>query len=154
MGPVSRTEPQVRPVHLPLLGDLVVDRTTWNALDYLNLYRLFIALLLVALFLTPLMTNSVSSEALELARRVTMVYLIVAPIMLLTGRRWQRQPLLQTLIGLSFDLIGTAIIVRLMGGVSSGAGVLLIGTVGAAGVVLPRNAALIYAASGLSLIHI
>ncbi len=139
-------------LHLPLLGDLLVDRTTWNALDYLNLYRLFIALLLVALFLTPLLTSVVAQEDIKTARLVTMVYLIVAPVLLLIGRQWKRSPVAQMLLGLGFDLIGTALIVQLMGGVSSGAGVLLIGTVGAAGVLLPRRVALIYAAAGTALL--
>ncbi len=151
MRPALSAEDHASPTIQPPRANarrVLIDRTALNALDYLCLYRLFVALLLALLFLTPIAPAGMAEERQITARIVTLVYALTATLLLLTGRRWHRHLEAQIVIGLIFDLVGAAFIVWLLDGVRSGAGVLLMGTMGAAGVLLPLRLALTFAAIG------
>ncbi len=123
------------------------DQTAWQALDYLNLYRCFVALLFSGLFFTPVMQDVLAAGALLSARVLTALYILVAGGLLAFGRYRRKSVRLQAVCGISFDLLGTFAMVYVIGGLSSGVGVLLVGTTGAAGALLPVRVSLSIAAA-------
>jgi two-component system sensor histidine kinase PilS (NtrC family) len=122
------------------------DRTAWQALDYLNIYRLFVAMLYTGLFFTPLMEDAYPSATLYAAKSITVVYLVISPMLFIAGRRIRSHIGTQAGIGLLMDLLLTWMMLRMTGGASGGIGVLLAGPMGAAGAIFPVRSALVYAA--------
>ena len=123
------------------------DRTAWQALRTLNLYRLFITLLFAVFFYTPLMVESLPVTATDTGRMVTGVLLLMAPVLFLIGQQVRRRPGLQSVIGLALDLWAILLVMRAVGGVSSGVGTLLVGSMMLSGVILPLRLSLLYAAA-------
>ncbi len=122
------------------------DQTAWQALDYLNLYRCFVALLFSGLFFTPLMQDALAPNALLSGRVLTGVYILVGGLLLALGRYRGGAVVIQAGCGIAFDLLGTFAMLYIIGGIGSGVGVLLVGTTGAAGVLLPVRVSLSIAA--------
>lgn len=123
------------------------DRTAWQGLRYLSIYRLAVAALLAGLFLTPLLEDTLSAQALRTARLVTLTVILLAPAFFLFARGVQRRPGLQAAAGLALDLWTTLTILRATGGIASELGNLLIGGTLLAGVIFPLRLALSYAAA-------
>ena len=122
------------------------DRTTWQALHYLNLYRLFLTVLYLSLFFTPVMAENLELEALRLCRSITLFLLIASPTLLILGQYVHRRPGSQSFVGLAIDICAILLIMRAMGGVTSGMGTPLVGCTLLAAVIFPIRLALLYAA--------
>ncbi len=123
------------------------DQVAWQVLEYLNLYRCFVAVLFAGLFFTPIMSEAMSGADLRWARSVTAAYLVFAPVQLLLGRYRRRAFRLHGIAGLVFDIVGIVLMLRFLGGLGSGVGTLLVGTMGAAGAMLTLRFALTAAAA-------
>lgn len=123
------------------------DRTTWQALHYLNLYRLFLTILYLSLFFTPIMAESLPRDALRVCRGMTLLLVFSAPILLILGQYVRRRPGSQSVIGLAIDLCAILVIMHAMGGVTSGMGTPLVGCTLLAAVIFPIRLALLYAAA-------
>ena len=128
------------------------DQIAWLALDYLNLYRLFVAMLFTGLLFTPVMTGALEVNQLASGRAVTILYLLISPLMFVMGRQLRRHFGLQAVAGLGFDLLAVMFMVHQLGGISSGIDVLLLGAIGGSGVLFPARISLLYAASGTVLL--
>ena len=128
------------------------DQIAWMALDYLNLYRLFVAMLFTGLLFTPVMTGVLQASQLAAGQAVTILYLVISPLLFVIGRRLHRHYALQASAGLGFDLLALMFMVHQLGGINSGIGALLIGAIGGSAVLFSSPISLLYAASGAVLL--
>lgn len=122
------------------------DDHSWQALDYLNLYRFFVSLLLIAICFSPFAEEILITQRMSIAKPFSVIHTVTS-IALIAWCRWLRRYFnLQVIISYLVDLITLMIMIKLMGGLSSGAGVLIIGSVMMSGVILKRKGALFFAA--------
>ena len=128
------------------------DQIAWLTLDYLNLYRLFVAMLFTGLLFTPVMTDALGVKQLASGQAATILYLLISPLLFVMGRQLRRHFGVQAVAGLGFDLLALMFMVHQLGGISSGIGVLLIGAIGGSGVLFPSGISLLYAGSGALLL--
>lgn len=113
-----------------------VDQAAWRALDYLNLFRLFLAGLFAAVFLSPLLELFEPLYNELLGRVAAITWLVLAPTLMLLTRRERSRYNEQVIAGLSIDLVAILAIMFSLGGVETGVGILLVFTVGAAAILL------------------
>lgn len=142
----SITDPEARIVKDSAPRYFIADPLSVQALDYLNIFRCFIAILLAALFFSPVLVDALEPDLRYWGQLVTVVYLIFSPIQLYLSRTDSRPALLRTTIGLLFDIGGTLTTMGIMGGLGSGVGALLVGPAVVAGVVFSLRVALSVAA--------
>ena len=64
-----------------------VDQAAWRALDYLNLFRLFLAGLFAAVFLSPLLELFEPLYNELLGRVAAITWLVLAPALMLLSRQ-------------------------------------------------------------------
>ncbi|GJM07779.1 MAG: two-component sensor histidine kinase [Lysobacteraceae bacterium] len=115
-------------------------------MDYLNLYRMILALFFVGLFFAPALLQILADQPGLVLRATALTYLTASTILFFAGRRNRSVIRLLTLIGSGIDVVALGILMGSLGGVHSGVPVALVGVVAAVAVLLPRNIALAYAA--------
>lgn len=124
---------------------LPLDEAAWQALDYLNLYRLLLALLAIGLLFTPLSAAFPFLAESAVARFTGGLWLLLAMMLYLVGRADRERFHSQVLIGLTIDLTAVLILTHQFGGPSTALPMLLIPTVGAGALLLPVGIAITYA---------
>lgn len=133
--------------------DLALDTSTaagpghpgqWVSLRLLNSYRLFVALVLLVAFVSPIT---------DFGRTAPFVFYIFSSAYLIAGLLFallllQRRPQATTQAYLHFfaDVVALSGVIYASGGAASGLGVLLLVPIGGAGILLPTRDALVYAA--------
>lgn len=122
------------------------DDNAWQALDYLNLYRFFVSMLLITICFTPIAQELLDLNQLQGARLYSLVHTLLSINLIFVARRFKRYFRLQIILSFLTDLTTLVVMIRLMGGVDNGAGVLMIGSVMMSGVLLKRKGAMFYAA--------
>ena len=130
-----------------LSSRLPLDDAAWQALDYLNLYRLLLALLSVGVMFSKLRDAFAIADSPVLAQTTSVVWLLLALMIFLVGRADRTRFHSQVAIGLVFDLLAAIILTRELGGIDTGLPLLLIPAVGAAALLLPRALAIGFAAA-------
>ncbi len=124
------------------------DLVSAQAMDYLNLYRCFVAVLFAGLLFTPILTDTVSGEARQWGQVITWAFIFFAPVQLYLGRTRRGALLFRSAVGFAFDIVGTMLMMTALGGLDSGMGTLLVGSTAVAGVVFPLKMGL--SVAGLS----
>ncbi len=122
------------------------DDNAWQALDYLNLYRFFVSMLLITICYTPIAEEILNPDQLQGARLYSLLHTLLSINLVFVARRIKRSFTLQVILSFITDLTTLVVMIRQMGGVDSGAGVLMIGSVMMSGVLLKRKGAMFYAA--------
>ena len=121
-------------------------RRVWYVFRAFNLYRLILAVLLLALFYVEPQNRLLGKTNPPLFLGTTLTYM--ALVMLSIVGSYQRRPSLnvqahvQTLI----DLIGLSLLIHVSGGITSNLSMLLVMAVAASGILLPLPSALLAAA--------
>lgn len=126
----------------------------WGSFRYFNLYRLIVAVTLLASFFLPVGWNF-GGRASELLSLEWMVFAYTLLVGLGGGVswRWPRQFSLQLTIQVCIDVVVVSLIMYMLGGVGSGIGVLLLVALAAASLVGQGRMVLFYAAfSALSVL--
>ncbi len=120
---------------------------SWRSLVYFNLYRLVVAvLLLVSLFL-PITRNFVpGSFGPPLLEALIYAYLLLAGVGLFFSLRWRQRFNLQLTVQICLDVAVVSLMMYVLGGVSSGMGLLLMISLAAASLVGQGRLVLFYAA--------
>lgn len=140
--------PPARPLHLPATSNETnnVDKSTWRALAYFNLHRLFIATLFTALMYSPFVPGLFDVRDQVLAGVSALVYLgLTALSVLLRGVTWI--PFLwHVSFALATDIVLILLLMCALGGIGSGIGILLVITIGGGAVLLPGRLAILFAA--------
>ncbi len=130
-----------------------VEYTSWplsesitrKVVNYLNLYRLVITLLLCISHFSGLMDTGKVGGRLDLAGIVLLVYLIFAVLHLLNAKRLNVNFYRLAAFSLTTDIAFLSILVIIFGGIDGGFGILLVFTSGVAAVLLPLRMALLMA---------
>lgn len=121
----------------PRLSDqlFINDLVSAQAMDYLNLYRCFIAVLFAGLLFTPILADAISTEARQWGQVITWAFIFFAPVQLYLGRTRTGALLFRSSVGFAFDIVGTMLMMTALGGLESGMGTLLVGSTAVGGVV-------------------
>jgi two-component system sensor histidine kinase PilS (NtrC family) len=142
----SSQAPETSPYPLP-------ETLTRRVLAYLSVYRLVIALLLLAGNFIFLPEGSLSSVAQSLANLVLLSYLLFSAFELFMHRRMRADAHQLVRYALLADTVFLAVLLFALGGLNSGIGILLAFTSALAGMLLPLRFALFLAAvASLSMI--
>lgn len=126
-------------------GPRISPALTWRVLGILNLYRILVPLVLIAVYrLGGARTIGVESpSALFIA---SAVYLAFGCIGVLVVKRRVGPAYLQAILQVSLDVLLLLLILHACGGVASGLGLLLVVPVGAGALLMPPRFALFFAA--------
>lgn len=124
------------------------NRTTWQALKIWTLYRTLVAILLAVLFFTPVLGDTHPESAARSLRLITALLLLLAPALLVVASRHPQRLGLQTLVGASVDLATTLLVLSVTGGLESGVGTMLVGSMVLVSAIVPLRFALLFAAIG------
>lgn len=120
----------------------------WRVLRLLNGYRILVGVFLLVLFYISDAPRIVGANHPVLFQSTALLYLALGAIAGITiDRRWPALGL-QVFIQISVDIIAITTLMHASGGVSSGLGILLVVSVGAASLTLPRRYAVLLAAIG------
>ena len=131
---------------------LPLDNAAWQALDYLNLYRLLLALLSVGLLFTRLRDAFPGLDNPPIAQAASVIWLLLALMLFLVGRADRERFQSQVVVGLIIDLAAALLLTHELGGIGTGLPLLLMPAVGAAALLLPLWMALtlpVLAAAGV-----
>ncbi len=119
---------------------------TWRILRLLNIYRVFIALLLLTLHLFSAAPQMVGAQHPRLFVAAALALLVFGVVnMIAVNRRWPGL-LGQLALQLAVDIAVVVTMMHASGGIRSGLGSLLVITVGACSLLLPRRAGALAAA--------
>ena len=131
---------------LPLLSSIDESDLTWRVLGTLNLFRLFVAVLLLGLFFAGGDPRFFGERYPALFSATAAGYLVFSIVSGLAIRqRWvTAEP--QILVQIAADILAIVILMHSSGGISSGLGGLLIVFVGAGHLVLPLHLPAFFAA--------
>lgn len=117
----------------------------WRSLDYFNLYRLVIAAIFAVISLLVTQEWPVGGEDPVFFRIAAFSYLILSTLFILAIRaRWPSFPI-QLSLHIFTDVVFVTAITSASGGLSSGLGLLLLGSLASAGLVGQGRLALMYA---------
>jgi len=131
---------------LPLLHSIDELDLTWRVLGTLNLFRLFVAVLLLGLFFASGDPKFFGERYPALFAATAAGYLVFSVVSGLAIRqRWVRaEP--QILVQVAADILAIVALMHASGGISSGLGGLLVVFVGAGSLVLPLHVPAFFAA--------
>ncbi len=118
----------------------------WRIASLLSGYRLFVGLALMIAFAALRSPRAVGAHSEELFQIVTLVYCAFGIAGLIAANRRAPSQDLQLRAALLADVFVVPLLIHASGGVSSGLGNLIIVSVGACSLILPRRTALMYAA--------
>jgi two-component system sensor histidine kinase PilS (NtrC family) len=118
---------------------------TRRIVNYLNLYRLIIAVLLASAHFGGLLDSSVQGTYATIANAVLVVYLLVAFFHLFSARREQVNFYRLAAYSLFTDILFLSLLVVVFAGIDGGIGILLVFTSAVAAVLLPLRIALLLA---------
>jgi two-component system sensor histidine kinase PilS (NtrC family) len=118
---------------------------TRRVVNYLNLYRLVIAVLLASAHFGGLLDSSVQGTYATIANAVLVVYLLVAFFHLFSARREQVNFYRLAAYSLFTDILFLSLLVVVFAGIDGGIGILLVFTSAVAAVLLPLRIALLLA---------
>jgi two-component system sensor histidine kinase PilS (NtrC family) len=133
--------------------DLAIDSSTaagpghpgqWMSLRLLNSYRLFVALVLLLVFLSPV--TDFGRAAPLVFYGFSSAYLIAGLLFALLLLQRQPQAITQAYLHFFTDVVALSGVTYASGGADSGLGILLLVPVAGAGILLPTRDALVYAA--------
>ncbi len=129
------------------------DFLTLKVVNYLNVYRLVIALLLCVAHFSGLVESALGTGFRGLASATLVGYLTFAAFMLFSARRTDTNPFRLASWSLAADIVFLSLLVFAYSGVGGGVGILLIFTSAMAAVLLPLRLALLLASmASLSMI--
>jgi two-component system sensor histidine kinase PilS (NtrC family) len=122
------------------------ERQAWRALGAFDLYRIFLAVVAIALGASQLGPEVLGRRLPEVFLWAASGYLAFA--VLWAGLATRRRPRyrVHVYVGALIDIVAIVLLVRASGGVSSGLGMLLITTIGGAGLLAPGRVAVLLAA--------
>ena len=131
---------------LPLLHSIDELDLTWRVLGTLNLFRLFVAVLLLGLFFASGDPRFFGERYPALFSATAAGYLVFSIVSGLAIRqRWvTAEP--QILVQVAADILAIVVLMHASGGISSGLGGLLVVFVGAGSLVLPLHVPAFFAA--------
>ncbi|OQA34458.1 MAG: Sensor protein ZraS [Betaproteobacteria bacterium ADurb.Bin341] len=119
----------------------------WRSLSYFNLYRLVVALLLLGSLFLPITWNTLpGSFGRPFLEALIYSYLLVAGLGLFSSLSWRQRFNLQLTAQICLDVVVVSLIMYVLGGVSSGMGLLLMISLAAASLVGQGRLVLFYAA--------
>ena len=118
---------------------------TRRVVNYLNIYRLIVVVLLAAAHFSGLLDSSAQGTFATIASVVLSVYLLVAVFHLFDGSREEANFFRLAAYSLFTDILFLSLLVVLFSGVNGGIGILLVFTSAVAAVLLPLRTALLLA---------
>lgn len=119
----------------------------WKSLRYFNLYRLVVAAVLLVSFYFPVGWNAHGNEGeRDFLQVLTALYLLLVAAGLFTSLRWHHRFNLQLSMQMIADVLTVSLLMRFMGGVTSGIGLLLMIALAAASLAGRGRLVLFYAA--------
>jgi two-component system sensor histidine kinase PilS (NtrC family) len=131
---------------LPLLSSIDESDLTWRVLGTLNLFRLFVAVVLLGLFFASGDPRFFGDRYPALFAATASGYLVLSIVSGFAIReRWvNAEP--QVLVQIAADILAIVILMHSSGGITSGLGGLLVVFVGAGHLVLPLHVPAFFAA--------
>jgi len=118
---------------------------TRRVVNYLNIYRMIVTLLLASAHLSGLLDASVSGMPATIATIVLFTYLLFAAFHLFSARRGGVNFFRLAIYSLFADIVFLSLLVVLFAGVEGGIGILLVFTSAVSAVLLPLRVALLLA---------
>jgi len=117
----------------------------WRVLGLLNLYRLLVPLVLIALYSLG-GGRGITVDSPQLFFAATTLYLLFGLSSVILVRRRLGSPYLQTILQATIDIVVLMLLLHACGGVASGLGLLLLVPIGSLAFLLPPRSALFLAA--------
>ncbi|MBS1198621.1 MAG: signal transduction histidine kinase [Proteobacteria bacterium] len=120
----------------------------WRSFRYFNFYRLTVAILLLVSFFLPLSwnTSATSLHGRIFLQWLVLIYALLTGTGMLVSLRWRQRFNLQLTTQISLDVVAVSVVMYMLGGVSSGLGLLLMISLAAASLVGQGRLVLFYAA--------
>jgi two-component system sensor histidine kinase PilS (NtrC family) len=118
---------------------------TWRVLGVLNLYRVLVPMVLIAVYYLG-GSRTIGVESASAFFTAAAVYLVFGFICILVVKRRVGSPFLQSILQVGLDVLLLMLILHACGGVASGFGLLLLVPVGAVALLVPLRLALFMAA--------
>lgn len=115
---------------------------TRRVVTYLNVFRLFISLILLAAFFGGALVTTGASDKIAVAGTVLVSYFIMAAVIANEARRATSNPYFVAQISLFNDVLFLSVLLFLFGGMDSGITILLIFSSASAAILLPFRLAL------------
>lgn len=127
-------------------ANLATTDFAWRVLVLLNVFRLSVAAVLLAVFYLVDAPRIVGGTDPTLAWRVLITWLGAGGVLLTLLQRRMPSTLVQTYLAFVVDLVASALLIHSSGGISSGLGGVLIVSVGTLALLLPIERAFLLAA--------
>lgn len=119
----------------------------WKSFQYFNAYRLIVAAVMLAFFFLPIgWKPALRLEVNPTVVGVVFVYVLLVSASTIASTRWRRRFNFQLTTQVILDIVAVSLIMQALGGVASGAGVLLMISLAAASLVGRGRLVLFYAA--------
>lgn len=121
------------------------DSLTRRVVNYLNIYRMIVTMLLGLAYFGGLVSNKQSIDVQALPNVVLILYMVFAAYHLFSARRQESNFYRLATYSLITDIVFLSLLVHALGGLEGGLGILLVFTCAIAAVLLPLRIALFLA---------